>query len=787
MRYESATSNVLGAQCGECRCADRRFVACVEGGIERTSKAGYEIDGVDRGLTIDELAYASKLRTPWLRDELLARPRLTDSLVAAPGHLVFVSAPPGFGKSTLLAQWAAVDTRPFAFVSLEPTDNDPAELWSNIVHSIRQIHPSIGGTVEASLGSLGGLAVESIVRRFATELEQLDEPLVLALEDVHMIRNPTCLGSLESLLTHPAGPLTVALSARADPAIRLGRMRASGELTEIRAADLAFTESECKEILKGVLGSSLTDAEVVLLHERTEGWPAGIHFASLGLGHTDDPSAFLRSFGGSSRHVVDYLAEVVLDGLDEDVRTFLLETSILSRLCGSLCDAVTGRDDSAAMLEVLDRSNLFVIPLDDHRLWYRYHHLFSEVLVARLRAEMPSQMIDLHRQAALWMKNAGDMGGSVLHSISAGDLEEAMNMVATNWPVMAGRGRVFTLLEWLDAFPDGYVEGKASLSLPRTWAMGVLGRESEARRSLNDALRAGNDQELPDGTGTVEQAAALIRARFPWGDAAELQVAAQAVKGFRDSLAPPFQAAASFGIGMANMLCGDYGEETRFELERGIEMGTELGLWVNVVNCLGLRAHLALARNEAADAESFGRRAIDAATKHGLEDLPALGYHMAAYGSGVARRGRLVQGDALLERGLALLDDFDPLLEAHACLLRVPVRAQLGETEDARALLGEAKASLARCGDPGAIADLAVQVARALSTSHPRNTEPTEPTDREMDVLRLLEKGLSQREIANELFLSFNTIHSHCKSLYAKLEASSRDEAVERARERGIL
>ena len=739
------------------------------------------------GTNVGELAFASKLGAPRLRDEIAARPRLTDPLVGATGHLVFISAPPGFGKSTLLGQWNALDSRPFAFVSLEPADNDPAVLWSNIVQSIRRNLPTIGGTVEASLESLGGLAVESIVRRVAAELEQLDQPLVLALEDVHTIKNPTCLESIASLLTHPAGPLTVALSSRADPMLPLGRLRASGELIELRAGDLAFTESESKQILNGVLGLGLSDADVVLLHEHTEGWPVGIHLASMGLRHTDDRAAFLRSFGGSSRHVVDYLAEVVVNGLDEDVRAFLVETSILGKLCGSLCDAVTGRDDSAAMLEQLDRSNLFVTALDDHRLWYRYHHLFGELLLTRLHAEMPSRIPELHREAARWMKAAGDLGGSILHSISAGDLHQAADMVETSWPLMAGRGRVVTLLEWLDAFPDGYVESEARLSLPRTLAMGVLGRESEARRSLNDALRSGYERELPDGTGTVEQAAAVVRSQFPWGNAAELHAAAQVVKGFRDALAPPFQPGASFGIGMANVLCGDYGEETRLELERGVEMGIELGLWVNVVNCLGLRAHLALARNEAADAESFGRRAIDEATTHGLEDLPALGYHMVAYGAGVARAGRLVEGDALLARGIALLDDFDPLLRAHACLLRVPVRRQLGEGENARTLLDEANASLAQCGDPGVIGDLAAQVARAFSTSHRRSATRTEPTDRELDVLRLLGKGLSQREIANELFLSFNTIHSHTKSLYAKLDAASREEAVARAREQGIL
>ena len=297
-----------------------------------------------------------------------------------------MSAPPGFGKSTLLAQWAALDPRPFAFVSLETTENDPAELWASIVHSIRRTAPSIGMSVEASLGSLGGLAVDSIVRRVADDLEQLDEPMVLVLDDLHAIRNPVCLESLGSFVTHPADPVTIALSTRSDPSIPLGRLRASGDLIEFRAADLAFTEHETAEIVNEVIGLSLTEADLALLHKHTEGWPVGLHLATLGMRTTDDPAGFLRSFGGSNRYIMEYLTEVVVDALDEEVSQFLLETSILRRLNGPLCDAVTGRDGSAAMLESLYRSNVFVIPLDDNGQWYRYHHLFGELLTERLRA-----------------------------------------------------------------------------------------------------------------------------------------------------------------------------------------------------------------------------------------------------------------------------------------------------------------------------------------------------------------------------------------------------------------
>ena len=730
--------------------------------------------------------FAPKLRSAPPRCELVARPRLVERLVRADNRLALVAAPAGFGKSTLLAQWQAQDPRGFAFVTLEPSDNDPLELWNCIVMSLRQVEPSFGSTVQAMLHSIGGIAIEPLVRRIAVELEDLQQPVVVVLDDYQVIRNAACHASVEALIAHRLSRVHVVLSSRSDPAIPLGRLRASGELLEIRAADLAFTAEETKELLNDTIGLRLVDDELRLLHGRTEGWPAGLQLASLTLRTAIDRESFLRSFGGSNRHIADYLTEVVLDAVDDDVRQFLLDTSILNRFSASLCTAVTGREDSAGMLDLLERINLFLIPLDDQRLWYRYHHLFGGLLRHQLGLRMPARVAALHRAASAWFAEAGDLDQAVGHAIAAGELAAASDLVLRGWAPLMVSGRLTTVLAWLERFPEGYVRGSARLSIIKAWVSGLLGYEREARQSIEYALRTGFEGALPDGSSTVEHAAALLRSMFPWADVGELRTAAQAVRGFRDELRPPFRAVATFAVGFAAFLGGE-DETARVELERAVELGTMAHAWIIVVDALGVGAQVALSQGRVEDAERQGLSVLEHARIHGLLDLPHVGYYLATLGVATARSGRLEQGDELLDAGIRQLAEWDPLLAGHARLMRAPVRRQLGDLGGARALLDEATSLLALCHDTGVIGDLAMSVARTLSTSHRRGDERTDLTDREMDVLRLLANGLSQREIANRLFLSFNTIHSHTRSIYNRLDASNREEAIQRARELDLL
>ena len=730
--------------------------------------------------------FGPKLRFPSLRPGLVERPRLTQRLVDAAGALVVVTAPPGFGKSTLLAQWKAADPRRFAFVSLEPSENDPVELWNCVVVSVRQVEPSFGGSVEPMLHSVGGTAVGPLVRRIAAELDQLSEPVVVVLDDYHVIRNPACHASVEALIAHRVSQAHLVVSTRADPPIPLGRLRASGELVEIRGGDLAFTPAEAEELLNGTGGLDLSASELAILQGRTEGWPAGLQLALLGLQGSADREQFLSHFGGSHRHIVDYLTEVVLGSADADVCQYLLETSILSRLSAPLCDALTGRDDSSAMLDTLERSNMFVIALDDQRLWYRYHHLFGGLLREQLQVTMPERVPSLHRAASAWFAGAGHVDEAIGHAVAAQDLEAAASLVVRRWGSRVTSGRLTTVLGWLEAFPDGYVTGNAPLSAISAWVNGLLGHHAAARQSIEDMVAAGTPGPLPDGSATVEHAAALFRSMFSWTNVDERRAAARAVQGSRGELRADFQAVATFAIGLAEFLGGDY-EKARAELQRAAELGTALEAWIIVIDALGISAQVALMQGRTEDAEALARRSVGQARTHGLADLPHTGYHLATLGAAIARSGRLNEGDQLLETGIRQFADWAPLMAAHARLMRAPVRRQLGDMDGARALLEEAKVLLAQCASAGIIGDLVPQVARALSASPRRGEERTDLTDRELSVLRLLQQGLSQRAIAAELFLSFHTIHSHTKSIYTRLGVTNREEAIQQARKRDLL
>ena len=700
---------------------------------------------------------------------------------------MLVSAPAGYGKTTLLTQWAHQDARRFAYVALEAWDNDPLVLWSAIVASIRRLEPGFGASVEPMLGSIGGTVVDGLVRRLSVELEVLDEPVVLVLDDFHMIRDTTCHQSIEALIAQDLAGVHVVLSTRFDRPLRLSRLRASGELLEIRGRDLAFTSEETEHLLSQQVGLQLTPDDVAVLEERTEGWPAGLQLALLGLRVAPALSAFLRSFGGSNRHVVDYLSEVVLDSLDEQVRSFLVETSILHRLTGSLCDAVVGRDKSAAVLDELERTNVFVVALDDERRWYRYHHLFQQLLRDRLGSTSPDRQAALHLGAHRWFAGAGETDLAIEHAVAGGDLDAAKDLVVDNVTKQLAGGRLGTVLSWLDLFPEGHVSSTASLSIAKAWACGMLGRRAGARQAIDDALSAEpTEDRMPDGASCAEHSAALLLSALPFGDVGRLDETVTALPSFSAEFKPEFQAVVAFAAGLAAFLTGRH-DQAGPQLGRVVALATETRTWVLVMDGLGIEAHVSLSQGHAEEAVDLARHAIQQADEHGLADLPHAGYYMVALGAAMARCGRLEEGDERLAAGIAQFGEWDLVMAAHARLLRVPVRRQLGDIAGARRLLGEAKSMLARCQSTGFIGQLVPNLERSVANSHRRVEHRTQLTDRELDVLRLLEAGLTKQEIAQELFVSFNTVHTHMKSIYNRLDATSRAAALERAHDLGLL
>lgn len=413
----------------------------------------------------------TKLRVPAPRRRLVARPRILDDVLRGAPRLVLVSAPAGFGKTTVLAQWlAAVPGTRVAWLSLDPADDALRRFVTHVVAALRTVAPELGAATLAQLDSDRLPAPETLLAPLVDDLDRLPGATVLALDDYHVVDDAAVHACVTYLLDHLPARVTLAVATRADPPLPLPRLRVRDELVELRAADLRFTPGEAGEFLTRLMGLDLTDAHVAALGARTEGWAAGLQLAALSLRGQDDVDRFVDDFTGSHRFVLDYLVEEVLRSRSEDVRDFLLATSVLQQLTGPLCDAVTGRDDSTATLAALERDNVFVVPLDGRRTWYRYHHLFGEALRARLTAGTPDRVATLHRAAARWHAEHGDLADAVGHAVTGADTAYAADLVELGLPELRRRREDRTLRAWLRALPDDEVRGRALLATTAAWS-----------------------------------------------------------------------------------------------------------------------------------------------------------------------------------------------------------------------------------------------------------------------------------------------------------------------------
>ena len=352
---------------------------------------------------------STKLHAPDPRDRI-GREALVARLSNAPGaRLALIRAPAGWGKSTLVAQWRSLEQaqRGFAWVTLDPSDSDPTLFWAYVLEALRSVAPELGARSLALLRAPGVDLVGEMLPVLIGELEEFERPLVLVLDDYHQLEGDSVHAGMRRLLDYLPDHMCVAIATRTEPPLQVPRLRARGQLVEVDAGELRFSRPEAAMLLNDLLGLELADEDVTALHQRAEGWPAAVYLAGLSLRNRTDRHEFIVRFAGDDRHIVDYLGEEVLADLDPDTRGLLLRTSILERVSGPLCDAVADTAGSARKLQMLARSNLFVVPLDDRRDWYRYHHLFRACLNAELRLESGALIPELHRRASSWFRSTG--------------------------------------------------------------------------------------------------------------------------------------------------------------------------------------------------------------------------------------------------------------------------------------------------------------------------------------------------------------------------------------------
>jgi len=466
---------------------------------------------------VSALLLKTKLYVPPVRPELISRPRLVEQLnqgLRRGRKLTLVSAPAGYGKTTLLSEWAAQSDQPVAWVSLDENDNDATRFWTYLAAALHTVGVDVGDVSLARLQSPHLPPVESPLTPLVNQLAEEPNPFALVLDDYHLITTPAIHAAASFLLENLPAQMHLIIATRADPPLPIPRLRAQGQLTELYESDLRFTSEEVARFLDLVFDLSLSAADVRALEKRTEGWIAGLQMAAISMRGRDDVAEFVRAFTGSHRYVLDYLTEEVLRQQPEDVRRFLLRTAILDRLTASLCDAVTEgvmlheeRSTSQLMLEYVDASNLFIVPLDDERRWYRYHRLFADLLLQRARRECPDLLPWLHRRASDWYEQNGFTSEAIGHALTSGEFDRAARLIEhVAWPMMA-RCENVTLLTWLDAFPDDALAARPRLGVARAWALAVAGELDAVAPTL-----AGIDlQKVPGEAAAARAYTATIR------------------------------------------------------------------------------------------------------------------------------------------------------------------------------------------------------------------------------------------------------------------------------------
>ncbi|MGH2515268.1 MAG: AAA family ATPase, partial [Ktedonobacterales bacterium] len=590
---------------------------------------------------------ATKLYIHPPRPNLVRRPRLIERLNEGlhRGTLTLIAAPAGFGKTTLVSDWLAECQRPAAWLSLDAGDNDPVRFLMYLVAALRTLAPELGAGVLGALQSPQPPPTDVLLTTLLNDIAAtIADPVILVLDDYHVLDATAVDEALSFLLEHLPAQLHLVIATREDPPVPLARLRARGQLTELRAADLRFTPAEAAAFLNSVMGLTLSTADIIALEDRTEGWIAGLQLAALSLRGQQNPSAFIRAFAGDHRYIVDYLVGEVLARQPEDVRGFLLQTAILDRLTGPLCDAVTSQEGGAARLAALERGNFFVVPLDDQRRWYRYHHLFADVLHARMLAEQPEQVAALHRRASAWFEQQGAAAEAIRHALAAGeaaDFARAADLVERAVPALRQSRQEAAVLGWLRALPDALIHQRPMLSVWYAHALlasgelaGVEARLHDAEQWLDLMAAMTDGSERLDGSSAemvvVDAEAfrhlpgliAVARAgqALVLGDvAATVRYARQAVKVVLEDDHVGRGGAVAL-LGLASWMSGDL--ETAYRtFAEGMAQVQRAGYLTDTINSANARAEIRIAQGRLREARREYERGVQLATH---QDAPML-------------------------------------------------------------------------------------------------------------------------------------------------------------------
>ena len=734
----------------------------------------------------------TKFHAPGLRKDWIERHELVQRLVASTdARLVLVDAPAGFGKTTLVAQWRAskTESRRFAWLSLDDGENDPSRLWWHVVHALQKACPGLLGEenpweLQAHEPDITGTVLPILLN----ELAALATPVVLVLDNYQAITEPSCHEQMAFFLLHLPSAVQVVLITRNDPPLPLARFRAAAEMIEFRARELRFTPAEAALLVQAASAADLGLSDLAVLVERTEGWPAGLYLAALSLRGHPSPSAFVRQFSGDNRFIADFLAEEVLSRLPADIRQFLARTSILSRFSAPLCDAVVGSANTAEVIDILDRENLFVVPLDENRQWFRYHGLFAQMLNGYLTRTEPGLLRTLYERASGWHRQSGSVDETIRYAVAAGDLSGAIGLIAAHWAGYVDSGQGAMVRGWLRMLGDDAISADPLAAHCAAWTAALSGDRESVRRWLHVIEAAQREDPLPDGMRSLKSSAALLRGLFGFEGLRVMREAAVTAAELEGDPASPWYALARTAVGFSRYLSAEPGA-AEGPLEEAVASDSAIPL----VRMLGLSV-LSLAAVELgklARAQELADAARSLGTCGGSSETPPSSLAYMAAGAVHAARGQLQEARSELEHAVQSrqsVPGIGPWPTIVAMELLTQVLLDMGDRSGAAVLVDQVRLLLTSFQDGAEALQARLERLEQQVAGRPKVTSLADPlTEREVAVLRLLQGTLSLREIGRELHLSANTIKTHTQAIYRKLGVSTRHDAVKRGRRAGFL
>ena len=735
---------------------------------------------------------ATKLLVPERRSGLVPRPELISALEEGRARQATVmSAPTGFGKTSALTEWADASQAQFAWVSLDEGDNDPTRFWSYVVAAVERAVPDLPGTAAQRLRGPGVSIADEVLPVVVNDLTTLARPLVLVLDDYHAVKAEEIHAGVNYLLERLGPDAHVVLAAQTLPPLRLGRMRARGELNEWRAEALRFSEAEVAELLNGAHGLHLAPNDLAALHRRTEGWVAGLNLVALSLRETGDRAAFLAGLPVDDRFLVDYLWEEVVVQQAPEMRDFLMRTAVLERLSSGLCDAVLERSDSAEMLLALERSNLFVMALDAERRWFRYHTLFRAMLLRQLERYAPDSVADLHRRASAWFADRGDLHGTIEHAISAGDMHIAADTLRRNWLALYSDGKANEAIGWIDRLPRATIVEYPDLALARGGVARAMGRPTEevepwlelAEQAARDAA---DEHERRDLTAGVARQRAMVRlSQADVGEAVRMGRVAVAVRP-ADS---PERPSDSYFLAVCLFWTGA-GREAETRLRDYLETMPPGEEDVRRVYSMALLAVAHAARGEIDVADRLVEQSLSTTRARGQTEHPPTELAYVASGMVLLARGDVEAAEDRLEHAATLARRGADRIEiAHSLLWLGRCRARGGDAGGAADALDAARAELDGARVPGLVrldAALEAEIGELPAPPAPKPVDATLSAT-EVGVLELLPSALTVREIAERLDIPFDAARGHVRRIRRKLGAATRAEAVTAAHGYGLI